>query len=83
MPGLDYTQNYHLRVPQSGDRRTLADFERVFGDNFRILDTQIKAFSDRVTALENSGANAPGILMPTWGEFFGVSGEQNGGDENA
>ena len=53
---LDYTPNYGLRVPRSGDRRTLADFERVFGDNFRILDTQLKAHDNRMSALEDGGA---------------------------
>lgn len=52
---LDYTPNYRLRVPQSGDPRTLADFRRVFRDNFLVVDTQLKAHDNRMSALESGG----------------------------
>ena len=55
MPGLDYTPHYRLRVPQSGDPRTLADFQRVFRDNFLVVDTQLKAHDNRIDALESGG----------------------------
>ena len=65
MPGLDYTPNYGLRVPQSGDRRTLADFQRVFRDNFLAIDTRLKADDNRLNALESGGVmNGSGDAEP-------------------
>ena len=65
MPGLDYTPNYRLRVPQSGDRRTLADFQRVFRDNFLAIDTRLKADDNRLNALESGGVmNGSGDAEP-------------------
>ena len=40
-----------MRKPQSADLRNLADFRRVFNDNPEIIDRELKAMNDALSAL--------------------------------
>ena len=51
MPDLLYTTNYRLRKPQSADLRSSEDFRRVFNDNPEIVDRELKALNDALSAL--------------------------------